>query len=131
MSHTDLDIAMIRGRLENRVVGGRIYHHPVLKSTMDEAHKLAECKGAEGSVVVAEQQTAGRGRFDRRWISQRGCNIEMSVLLCPGLGQLGYINMAATLAVADTIAEITDLHPVIKWPNDVMIGGGEKFLEFL
>ena len=90
---------------------------------MDELRSLADKGAAEGTVVVAEEQTAGRGRFNRTWVSPRGQNISFSVLLRPTLLQLPYVNMAATLAVRRAVLEVTGLAPRIKWPNDVRIDG--------
>jgi BirA family biotin operon repressor/biotin-[acetyl-CoA-carboxylase] ligase len=90
---------------------------------MDEARRLAEQEAPEGTVVIAEEQTAGRGRFDRSWISPRGQNLSFSVMLRPTATQLPFMNMAATLAVSEALAELTGLVPTIKWPNDVRING--------
>jgi BirA family biotin operon repressor/biotin-[acetyl-CoA-carboxylase] ligase len=90
---------------------------------MDEARRLADEGRAEGLVVVAGEQTAGRGRFDRRWVSPAGSSLLFSVLLRPKSIHMPYVNMAATLAVADSVAEHVRTTPAIKWPNDVRIGG--------
>ena len=103
----DLDIGTLRNRLNDRVVGSRIVYYEVLGSTMDEARRLADQRSPEGTVVIAEQQTGGRGRFDRPWLSPQGENLLFSVLLRPGAAELRYVNMAATLAVAGAIAELT------------------------
>ena len=63
------------------------------------------------------------GRFNRAWVSPRGENLSFSVILTPTAKQLPYMNMAATLAVARTVADTADLKPTIKWPNDVRVGG--------
>ena len=90
---------------------------------MDEARRLADAGSPEGTVVIAEEQTAGRGRFDRSWISPVGQNLLFSVLLRPSDTQLRYVNMAATLAVSEAVAELTGIPPSIKWPNDVEVDG--------
>ena len=120
---TDLDIPALERALAHRVIGRRIYHYDEIGSTMDEARQLAARGAAEGTVVIAEEQTAGRGRFDRPWVSPRGENLSFSVILTPQARQLPYMNMAATLAVALTVADCAGLQPTIKWPNDVRVGG--------
>ena len=90
---------------------------------MDEAQRLAEQGEPEGTVVVVEEQTAGRGRFDRGWISPRSQNLSFSALLRPTQAQLPFMNMAGTLAVSRAVADVTGLAPTIKWPNDVRING--------
>ena len=120
---TDLDIELLRRKLSNRTVGCEVIHFDCVGSTMDETRKLAEQDKPEGTVVIAEEQTAGRGRFNRAWISPRGQNLSFSVLLRPTAEQLPFLNMAATLAVSRTVGKITGLEPTIKWPNDVRING--------
>ena len=119
---SDLNIESLRRALDGRVIGKQLHHHELLGSTMDETKMLAAQGAPDGSVVIAEQQTAGRGRFNRKWISPKGQNLSFSVLLKPHIDLLPQVNMAATLAVADTI-EGVGLVPTIKWPNDVRIGG--------
>ena len=120
---TDLDIPDLEGALAYRIIGHRIHHYDTIGSTMDEARRLASEGAGEGTVVIAEEQTAGRGRFNRAWVSPRGENLSFSVILTPPANQLPYMNMAATLAVARTVADTAGLKPTIKWPNDVRVGG--------
>jgi BirA family biotin operon repressor/biotin-[acetyl-CoA-carboxylase] ligase len=119
---SDLNIELLQRALGGRVVGTQFHHHDVLGSTMDETRRLAAQGAPEGTVVVAEEQTAGRGRFNRTWISPKGQNLSFSLLLKPHVDLLPQVNMAATLAVTDTIRG-AGLAPTIKWPNDVRIGG--------
>ena len=90
---------------------------------MDDARDLAHDGEPQGAVVVAEEQNKGRGRFNRVWVSPPGLNLYFTVLLRPEPDQLPYMNMAAALAVFDTVAQIPGLNPAVKWPNDVRIGG--------
>ena len=120
---TDLNIEFLQLVLADRLIGCQVLHYDQLGSTMDETRTLAEQGNPEGIVIIAEEQTSGRGRFNRAWISPRGENLSFSVLLRPTAAQLPYVNMAATIAVARTLAVITGLAPTIKWPNDVRIGG--------
>ncbi len=123
MIQTDLDIQGLEKALANRTIGSRIFHYDLIGSTMVEARKLAVKGTGKGFVVITEEQSAGRGRFNRTWVSPRGQNLSFSVVLMPSPEQLPYMNMAATLAVARTVADTADLSPTIKWPNDVRVGG--------
>lgn len=122
-SATDLDIPALERALAHRIIGHRIHHYDTIGSTMDEARRLASEGTPEGAVIIAEEQTAGRGRFNRAWVSPRGENLSFSVILTPPASQLPYMNMAATIAVARTVADFADVQPTIKWPNDVRVGG--------
>ena len=123
MAQTDLDIQLLRRSLSSRVVGCQVLHYDLLGSTMDEARRLSMNGHPEGTVVIAEEQTAGRGRFNRAWISPRGQNLSFSVVLAPSPSQLCYLNMAAALAVSGVAEDFTGHAPTIKWPNDVRING--------
>ena len=90
---------------------------------MDVARGLAREGAPEGSVVIAEEQNRGRGRFSRVWVSPPGLNLYMTVLLRPEKAQLPFMNMAAALAVYETVRGVTGIRPAVKWPNDVRIGG--------
>jgi len=93
-------------------------------STNDIAKELAQQGAAEGTAVVAEAQTAGRGRLQRRWASPRGKGIYLSVLLRPAIPvtRAPQLTMLAAVAVARAIRRVTGLEARTKWPNDVMIG---------
>jgi BirA family biotin operon repressor/biotin-[acetyl-CoA-carboxylase] ligase len=90
---------------------------------MDQARQGA----AEGLVAVAEHQTAGRGRLDRRWESPPGANLLASVLLRPGCGadDLHLCSGVVALASVDACAEVAAVEPVLKWPNDLLVGGSK------
>lgn len=95
-------------------------------STNADALAWAEHVAPEGAVVLAERQTAGRGRFDRVWESNPGENLTFSVVLRPRLSSqwYGLIGIAAAVAVADCLQHVASLsEPRIKWPNDILIGG--------
>lgn len=92
-------------------------------STNDDARRLAESGAAEGVVVLAEEQSAGRGRLDRRWLSSPGQNLLFSVVLRPAcLDRPGLITLAAGVGLCAALrAEGVDSR--IKWPNDLRAGG--------
>ena len=109
--------------LRSGTVGSIIEYAHTLGSTMDEARKLAGRGAADGLVVVADEQTKGRGRFDRTWVSTPGLDLTFSVVLRPAAEQMRLVNMAATMAVRDTAEALTGRPAVIKWPNDVQMSG--------
>jgi len=97
-------------------------------STNDVAAHLAERGAAEGTVVVAESQTAGRGRLGRAWFSPPGAGLYVSIVLRPA-GDLSahrnpavLLTLASGVAIAEGVRAATGLPAEIKWPNDVMIG---------
>lgn len=83
---------------------------------------MANKGAAEGTVVIAGTQTAGRGRIGRTWLSPKG-SLAMSIMLKPTLDNLPQLIMIASLAVVRAIKQIADLETQIKWPNDVLIKG--------
>src|SRR6516164_482086 len=83
---------------------------------------------AEGTVLVAEAQTAGRGRMGRRWASPPGAGLTFSVLLRPdGVpgALLGWVPLLAGVAAAAAVRAVAAVEPGLKWPNDVLIGGAK------
>jgi BirA family biotin operon repressor/biotin-[acetyl-CoA-carboxylase] ligase len=112
----------ISNDLDTGFIGQRILYFPQLPSTMDAARQEVRRGAAEGTVIIAGEQTAGRGRIKRLWLSPPG-NIALSVILCPDIASLPYLVMIASLAVVRSIARVTGLRADIKWPNDVLIGG--------
>jgi len=89
---------------------------------MDAARLEARRGTAGGTVIVAGEQTEGRGRMRRTWLSPSG-NIALSIVLYPDTASLPYLVMIAALAVAHGIETVTGLKTRIKWPNDILIHG--------
>lgn len=114
--------ATIRQGLFTHVVGKRLLYYPELTSTMDEAARQADLGAEDGTVVVAEVQTAGRGRHGRGWVSEPG-NLLVSVLFRPSMNQLPFISIIGGVAAARAVRKTTGLDPRIKWPNDLRIQG--------
>ena len=112
----------LRGGLFTRLVGKRLLFFQEVGSTMDEAVQRAERGTEEGTVVVAETQTASRGRHGRTWVSRSG-NLYLSVVLYPTLQTLPFLNSLCGVAVVRAITHISGLKPRIKWPNDVLLDG--------
>jgi len=111
--------------LKTRRIGRRIYAYDATDSTMDIAHRLAGAGEPEGSVVVAERQSRGRGRLGRSWLSPKGKGIYISVILRPTvqLQTVPLVTLMAAVAAARAVERETGLRPGIKWPNDLMLGG--------
>ena len=117
----DIESAL-RSQLNTRFVGQRLHYFPSLTSTMEAARELAREGAADGTVVIADKQTAGRGRLSRVWLSPEG-NLAISIILKPSLNSLPQLTMIASLAVVRAIRKVTGLEAQIKWPNDVLIKG--------
>lgn len=118
-----LDGAEIRARLNTRIVGRALEVHPVIDSTNDRAVALARGGAPEGLVVVAEEQTAGRGRLGRRWHAPPGGALLVSLLFRPPLepAQAQRVTMVCSLAAVRAVGEVCGLQARIKWPNDVVV----------
>lgn len=112
--------------LDARVLGRRIDFHDVIDSTNREAVDLARGGADEGVVIVADRQTAGRGRLRRTWVSPPGKNLYFSVILRPDIAPARVPQLALLTAVAVHRAlagHCPTLPAVIKWPNDILVGG--------
>ena len=118
----ELSVAVITRELGTRIIGRKVLYYPVTTSTMDAAREAGREQTTHGTVVIAEEQTAARGRIKRTWIAPEG-NIALSVVLYPCLSNLSSLIMLASLAVVNTIEAVTGLKSQIKWPNDVLING--------
>jgi len=114
----------IKTSLETKILGREIHHFHSVDSTNRVAKELAEEGAPEGTVVIAEVQTHGRGRMDREWLSPAG-GIWMSAVLKPDLPpyRVQGITLVAAVAIVEAIKEVTGLDPMIKWPNDIYLEG--------
>ena len=117
---SNLVASAVRQGLYTHVVGKRILYYNELESTMDKAARLAEDGADEGTVVIAERQSAGRGRQGRSWVSQPG-NLLLSIVFRPNMEQLPFISPIGGVAAARAVRKATGLAPRIKWPNDLML----------
>jgi len=113
----------LKWRLDTDVIGKKIYSYKEIDSTNDAANRLASSGEKEGSVVIAEYQTKGRGRLGRKWVSPRGKGAYFSIILRPDIlpREVPVITLLSSLSVAKAIREALDLPSFIKWPNDVLI----------
>jgi BirA family biotin operon repressor/biotin-[acetyl-CoA-carboxylase] ligase len=115
-------IAHVRDRLG--CLGSTIVYHPTIGSTNDVAATLA----SEGTVVVADEQTAGRGRRGHTWFSPPGSGLYASVVLTPGRARIDRVRattlltLMAGVAIAEGIETASGLRVDLKWPNDLFVG---------
>jgi BirA family transcriptional regulator, biotin operon repressor / biotin---[acetyl-CoA-carboxylase] ligase len=109
--------------LMTKELGRTIHHFESLASTNAYAFELAQDGAQHGEVVIAESQTAGKGRRGRSWVSPPGKNLAMSVVLRPEIvpARAPEVTLVAAVALADTL-ENAGATPGIKWPNDVQLG---------
>ena len=117
--------ASVQRHLRAAVFGHRIFYYPSIGSTNERALELAAAGEPEGGLVVAEEQTAGRGRRDRSWASSPYRGIYASLILRPAIPapRAPLLTFMAAIATADALNEIPGLRARIKWPNDVIAGG--------
>jgi BirA family biotin operon repressor/biotin-[acetyl-CoA-carboxylase] ligase len=116
--------ASLQQNLRTRLVGRHIHLCDRVASTNDVVWELADGGAGEGTVVIAEEQTSGRGRLGRTWWSPRGKGIWMSVLLRPPVreGSVPMTTIIGALATADAIRSVSGLSATIRWPNDILVG---------
>src|SRR5262245_18417968 len=114
-------LSLTRNRLG--IFAHQILWYPDVGSTNDIAGAMADRGVAEGLVVLADRQTAGRGRLGRTWASPSGAGLYVSVVLRPSTTVATLLTIAAGVAVAEGIAYATALSPHVKWPNDVHVSG--------
>jgi BirA family biotin operon repressor/biotin-[acetyl-CoA-carboxylase] ligase len=105
--------------------GQPLHYFETLGSTNDEARRLAAAGAPEGTLVVAETQTAGRGRAGRPWHTPAGAGLALSLVLRPALrpAQSPRLMMLAGLAVAEAAEPLVTRPVTLKWPNDLLVGG--------
>jgi BirA family transcriptional regulator, biotin operon repressor / biotin---[acetyl-CoA-carboxylase] ligase len=116
---------ILRQRLRGSLFGKRIYHFFKVDSTNRVALELGHAGEPEGAVVLAEEQTGGRGRAGRTWHSERAAGIYVTLLLRPKLApvQAPLLTMMAGLSAHAAIQAQTQLGVDLKWPNDLLVGG--------
>ena len=119
-----LSVPAVQTRLNTRTVGAQIHLFDAVDSTNDVACRLAREGAPEGTVVLADAQTSGRGRLGQPWFSPPGVNLHVSVILRPKLHtrEAGLYGFISSLALTDALKDL-GLSPAIKWPNDVLVDG--------
>lgn len=101
------------------------YRFASIDSTMSEAQRLAESGAPEGAIVIADTQTAGRGRLGRTWLSESGVGLYFSLVLRPAIpsARLPTLTLAVGLGVAEGIEKACQVECDLRWPNDVLLSG--------
>lgn len=119
-----LSAAEVKSRLSESSLFNKIYYFDEITSTNDYVKKLSEADEPEGVVVIADHQSAGKGRRGHEWVSPSGQNIYMSFMLKPELdpGRASMLTLVCALAVRDALKK-QQFDPVIKWPNDLILSG--------
>ena len=115
----------LREALKSSLFSQSIFLFQTIDSTNRHAKELSIRGEPEGTLVLAEQQTAGRGRKGRTWQSPARVNLLLSIVLRPPIkSDLAFVlTMILALAASDGVCDITGLRPLIKWPNDLYVGG--------
>lgn len=113
--------------LKTSYIGRNIYYLKRTSSTNEEAKRLAELNEVEGTLVITEVQSKGRGRFNRKWFSPQG-GIWASLILRPTMSskQIPLITLMMGIAICEAVKEVVKVKATLKWPNDCLIKG-KKF----
>jgi BirA family biotin operon repressor/biotin-[acetyl-CoA-carboxylase] ligase len=122
--HDSFDLSKVAAALANTQFEGKLEHLSSVGSTNVLALEAAQAGAAHGSVWIADEQTAGRGRSDHKWHSTASDGLYVSVLLRPQIALVDalWLSLATGLAAQAAIAAVTGLAPDIRWPNDLLVG---------
>ena len=106
-------------------IGWRIHYYKEVESTQDVAARLAAAGAEHGTAVIAETQSAGRGRMGRRWHSPPGANLYTTIILRPKIpiAEVAQLSLVAGVAAAEALQTIAAGMVALKWPNDVWLNG--------
>lgn len=119
----DLNEYSLKKGLETEWLGKRIVYKDVMTSTQKIAHQLAQDGAEHGTIVVASEQTNGKGRMEREWHSPKQKGIWLSIILRPTIFPFlaPQLTLLTATVLADVIQSRSELSPKIKWPNDILI----------
>ena len=123
----ELDDALAARRDRLGPLANRILYFETIGSTNDVAAGLAQDGGHEGTIVIADAQTAGRGRRGRTWFSPPASGLYVSVVLAPARARVSperataLLTLSAGVALSEAVERVTGLAPAIKWPNDLLV----------
>ncbi|RKY35385.1 MAG: biotin--[acetyl-CoA-carboxylase] ligase [Candidatus Omnitrophota bacterium] len=111
--------------MQTKIFGIKIFTYDSVESTNTIASQIAEQGAQEGTVVIAREQTAGKGRLGRKWISCKDKGIYLSLVLRPKFktDKLGLITLMSAVSIVQSIRKVCKLPALIKWPNDIFIKG--------
>lgn len=120
-----LTFAEVENALNTSFLGRCLFVYRMIGSTNQTAKMLAESGAQDGTLLLAEEQSCGRGRYTNTWYSPAGGGLWASLILRPGIApeRLGGLGMLCALSICLAVEERTGLKPLIKWPNDIMLDG--------
>lgn len=115
----------IKELLNTKFIGKDIVYLDSVDSTNSYGKRLAESDFSDGTVIIAEEQTSGRGRLGRDWVSPKGKGIWMTIMLKPDIkpNLASQVTLIAAMAVLKAIKAVYDMDIMIKWPNDLVVNG--------
>jgi BirA family biotin operon repressor/biotin-[acetyl-CoA-carboxylase] ligase len=121
----DLAPARVRTLLAATAFGRPYIFRETTGSTSDDARALAAAGAPEGAVVVADRQTAGRGRLGHVWHSPPSCNLYLSLVLRPAVApaRVAGLTLAVAVALAEAVEKLAPGPALLRWPNDVLLDG--------
>ncbi len=108
-----------------KYLGHNTLYFPEIESTNSFALTVAQNDGPEGTIIIADEQTDGKGRFDRRWYSPKGRGLWFSLILKPEVdpSKIAQLTLVAAVAIAEAVYKLCGLSLKIKWPNDLLLNG--------
>lgn len=115
----------IKPLLNTSIIGNQIVYYSEIDSTNSELMKIAKTNSIEGIVVLADSQTKGKGRLQRKWIAEKDKNVFMSILIRPEIPpyKAAGITQVVALSVLESLKSLYDIEFSIKWPNDIIANG--------
>jgi BirA family transcriptional regulator, biotin operon repressor / biotin---[acetyl-CoA-carboxylase] ligase len=120
-----IDAEEIKKNLHTKIIGTKLFSYDSIDSTNAFAKTLIGNEPSDGTVIVAEEQTSGRGRFNRKWESEIEKNLTFSVILQPTtqLENIGFLPICTGGVIAKAIEQHLNVKVECKWPNDILIDG--------
>ncbi len=113
----------IKWRLKTKIIGKEIYFYESVGSTNNIAYKLAQEGAEEGAIVIADEQTKGKGRLGRKWVSPPDSGVYLSFILRPDIvpNEVQEVTLVTALGAVKAIRNFAGMNALIKWPNDIII----------
>lgn len=124
-SNTDMLLPWeITAGLKTKIFGRQAYYFDSIDSTQNQAMKMASDEANNGTIIIAEKQTSGKGRLGRKWVSPKG-GIWLSIILHPkfDISVITLFPIASALALSNAIEKTLNIKSELKWPNDITIKG--------
>jgi BirA family biotin operon repressor/biotin-[acetyl-CoA-carboxylase] ligase len=117
--------ALVTNGLDTESIGKKVVHYARIASSNDEAENLARAGERDGTVIVAEEQTSGKGRIGRVWRSPRGKGVYLSIILRPELppARVSFLTLCSAISASEAIQRCAGVRAFVKWPNDVLVSG--------